>query len=113
MPWAKQGVLMLNTILTLRAGEPLSHKGRGWETFTDEIIRKVSDKTDPVVFVLWGKQAQGKIRLIDTTRHAVVQSAHPSPLSARAFLGTKPFSRINAALRKAGKPEIDWRIPSI
>ncbi len=69
MPWAKQGVLMLNTILTLRAGEPLSHKGRGWETFTDEIIRKVSDKTDPVVFVLWGKPAQGKIKLIDTTRH--------------------------------------------
>ena len=101
MPWAKQGVLMLNTILTLRAGEPLSHKGRGWETFTDEIIRKVSDKADPVVFVLWGKQAQGKISLIDTTRHAVVQSAHPSPLSARAFLGTKTYSRINAALRKA------------
>ena len=113
MPWAKQGVLMLNTILTLRAGEPLSHKGRGWETFTDEIIRKVSDKADPVVFVLWGKQAQGKIRLIDTTRHAVVQSAHPSPLSARAFLGTKPYSRINAALREAGRPEIDWRIPTI
>jgi uracil-DNA glycosylase len=113
MPWAKQGVLMLNTILTLRAGEPLSHKGRGWETFTDEIIRKVSDKTEPVVFVLWGKQAQGKIRLIDTTRHTVVQSAHPSPLSAREFLGTKPYSRINAALRKTGKREIDWRIPSI
>jgi uracil-DNA glycosylase len=113
LPWAKQGVLMLNTILTLRAGEPLSHKGRGWETFTDEIIRKVSDKTDPVVFVLWGRQAQEKIRLIDTARHAVVQSAHPSPLSARAFLGTKPYSTINAALRKAGRPEIDWRIPPI
>jgi len=113
LPWAKQGVLMLNTILTLRAGEPLSHKGRGWETFTDEIIRKVSDKTDPVVFVLWGRQAQEKIRLIDTARHAVVQSAHPSPLSARAFLGTKPYSTINAALRKAGRPEIDWRIPTI
>lgn len=111
--WAEQGVLLLNTILTLRAGEPLSHKGRGWETFTDEIIRKVSARPDAVVFVLWGKPAQAKIKLIDTTRHAVVQSAHPSPLSARAFLGTRPFSHINKALRAAGKPEIDWHIRDI
>jgi uracil-DNA glycosylase len=110
--WAKQGVLLLNTILTLRAGEPLSHKERGWETFTNEIIRGVSDKADPVVFVLWGKSAQSKIKLIDTTRHIVIQGAHPSPLSARAFFGTKPFSRINAALRAAGRPEIDWMIRS-
>jgi uracil-DNA glycosylase len=109
--WAQQGVLLLNTILTLRAGEPLSHKGRGWETFTDEIIRKVNTRPDPVVFVLWGKPAQAKIKLIDTTKHAVVQGAHPSPLSARAFLGTRPFSRINDALREADKPDIDWRIP--
>ncbi len=108
--WAKQGVLMLNTILTLRAGEPLSHKGRGWETFTDEVIRKVSSRKDPVVFILWGKPAQARIRNIDTTRHAIVQSAHPSPLSAKAFFGTRPFSAVNTALHGAGKPGIDWRI---
>jgi uracil-DNA glycosylase len=108
--WAKQGVLLLNTILTLRAGEPLSHKDRGWETFTNEVIRQVSAKPDPIVFVLWGKSAQSKIKLIDATRHIVIQGAHPSPLSARAFLGTKPFSQINAALRAAGAPEIDWRV---
>ena len=112
MPWAKQGVLMLNTILTLRAGEPLSHKGRGWETFTDEIIRKVSDKTDPVVFVLWGKQAQGKIKFIDETRHRRSKCSSFTAVRER-FLGTKPFSQVNAALRTAGKPEIDWRIPSL
>ncbi|HZI50352.1 MAG TPA: uracil-DNA glycosylase [Terriglobia bacterium] len=112
-PWAAQGVLMLNTILTLRAGEPLSHKGRGWETFTDEIIRQVNARPDPVVFVLWGRPAQAKGKLIDRSRHPVVESAHPSPLSAKAFLGSKPFSRINAALRSAGKPEIDWEIPTM
>ena len=111
--WARQGVLLLNTILTMQAGKPLSHKGRGWETFTDEIIRKVSAKRDAVVFVLWGKAAQAKISLIDTARHRVLQSAHPSPLSARGFFGTRPFSAINAALRSAGKPEVDWRIGDI
>jgi uracil-DNA glycosylase len=111
--WAEQGVLLLNTILTLRGGEPLSHKGRGWETFSDEVIRKVNVRPDPVVFVLWGRPAQAKIKLIDTTRHTVVQGAHPSPLSAKAFFGTRPFSRINAALRASGKPEIDWRIGNI
>jgi uracil-DNA glycosylase len=110
VPWAKQGVLMLNTILTLRAGEPLSHKGFGWETFTDAVIRKVSSRSDPVVFVLWGKPAQARIRHIDTTRHVIVRSAHPSPLSAKAFFGTRPFSAVNAALRAAGNREIDWRI---
>ena len=112
VPWARQGVLMLNTILTLRAGEPLSHRGRGWETFTDQIIRKVSAKPDPVVFVLWGKPAQKKIDLIDTSRHVIVQGAHPSPLSAKGFFGTRPFSTINSALRGAGKPEIQWEIPN-
>jgi uracil-DNA glycosylase len=110
--WATQGVLLLNTILTLRAGEPLSHKDRGWETFTTEIIRKVSDKPDPIVFVLWGKSAQSKIKLIDTSRHIVIQGAHPSPLSARAFLETRPFSKINAALRACGGKEIDWVLVS-
>jgi uracil-DNA glycosylase len=108
--WAKQGVLMLNTILTLRAGEPLSHKNRGWEIFTDEIIRQVSAKPDAVVFVLWGKPAQAKIKLIDTSRHVIVQGAHPSPLSARAFFGTRPFSKINAALRAAGRSEVNWQV---
>jgi len=110
VPWAEQGVLLLNTVLTLRGGEPLSHKRRGWETFTDEVIRKLNAREDRIVFVLWGKPAQAKIKLIDTTKHAVVQAAHPSPLSARAFLGTRPFSRINEALRAGGKPEIDWQI---
>jgi uracil-DNA glycosylase len=111
--WAQQGVLLLNTILTLRAGEPLSHKDRGWETFTNEIIRQVSGKSERVVFVLWGKTAQSRMNLIDTSRHAVIQSAHPSPLSARAFFGSRPFSRINAALRESGQSEIDWRIPGL
>jgi uracil-DNA glycosylase len=113
VPWAQQGVLLLNTVLTLRAGEPLSHKGRGWETFTDEIIRKVSEKTDPVVFVLWGNAAQSKVNLLDTQRHVIIKAAHPSPLSCRAFFGSRPFSAINAALRASGKSEIDWRIPDI
>ncbi len=113
IPWAQQGVLLLNTILTLRAGEPLSHKGKGWETFTDEIIRQVSAKTDPVIFVLWGKPAQSKVKLIDTQRHVIIQAAHPSPLSCKAFFGSRPFSTINSALRAAGKPEIDWRIPDL
>ena len=112
-PWAKQGILMLNTILTLRAGEPLSHKGRGWETFTDEILRKVSAKPGPIVFVLWGKTAQARIKLIDTKRHVIVQGAHPSPLSAKAFFGTRPFSSINAALRAMSKQEINWQIPNL
>jgi uracil-DNA glycosylase len=113
IPWAQQGVLMLNTILTLRAGQPLSHKGKGWETFTDEIIRKASAKADPVIFVLWGRPAQAKIRLIDTARHVIIQSAHPSPLSCGAFFGTRPFSAINKALQANGKPKIDWRIPDL
>ena len=108
--WAEQGVLLLNTILTLREGQPLSHKDRGWETFTDEIIRQVSAKSARVVFVLWGKTAQSRMKLIDTSRHAVIQSAHPSPLSARAFFGSRPFSRANAALAAAGRGTVDWRL---
>jgi uracil-DNA glycosylase len=109
--WATQGVLLLNTILTLRAGQPLSHRGRGWEIFTDEVLRVLNARPDPIAFVLWGRPAQSKIALIDAERHTVIQSAHPSPLSARAFFGTKPFTKINTALRAAGKPEIDWRLP--
>lgn len=113
-PWARQGVLMLNAVLTVRAGEPNSHKGKGWETFTDTIIAKVNDKTSPVVFVLWGAYAQKKIELIDTGRHTIVKCAHPSPLAARhGFFRCRPFSAINKALRAAGKPLIDWQIPDI
>ena len=114
VPWAEQGMLMLNAVLTVRAHTPNSHKGKGWETFTDAVIKKVNDKPDPVVFVLWGAYAQKKIPLIDTSRHTIIQSAHPSPLSARnGFFGSKPFSKINEALQAAGKPTINWQISDI
>src|SRR5260370_29850176 len=110
-PWAKQGVLLLNAVLTVRAGEANAHKNKGWERFTDAVIRAASDKPEPVVFVLWGAYAQKKVKLIDTQRHAMISSAHPSPLSANTgFFGSRPYSKINAALRKNGKPEIDWRL---
>jgi uracil-DNA glycosylase len=113
-PWAKQGVLLLNTVLTVRAHAPNSHKGKGWEKFTDAVIHKVGAREDPVVFILWGGNAQKKIKLIDTDRHAIVQSAHPSPLSARnGFFGSRPFSQTNEALRAAGKPAIDWQLPDL
>jgi uracil-DNA glycosylase len=112
--WAKQGILMLNTVLTVRARRIGSHRGKGWETFTDKIIERVNDKSDAVVFVLWGKDAQSKIELIDTKRHIILKAAHPSPNSAhRGFFGKRPFSAINKALRKAGKPEINWQIPDV
>jgi uracil-DNA glycosylase len=113
-PWARQGILMLNTVLTVRANTPNSHKGHGWETFTDAVIRTVNAKESPVVFVLWGSHAQKKASLVDTDRHTIVSSAHPSPLSARnGFFGSKPYSKINAALRASGKPEIDWQLPNL
>ncbi|HEX9927228.1 MAG TPA: uracil-DNA glycosylase [Pyrinomonadaceae bacterium] len=108
--WAKQGVLMLNVVLTVREGVSNSHKNKGWEKFTDEIIRQINEKDKTVVFVLWGKPAQKKIELIDETKHKIVQGAHPSPL-ATGFLGSRPFSQINEALRKAKRGEIDWQIP--
>lgn len=110
--WAKQGVLLLNAVLTVRQASPNSHKGKGWETFTDAIIRKVNEKETPVVFLLWGQYAQKKISLIDTTRHKIIKCGHPSPLSAQHFFGCRPFSQANAALRAAGKPEINWQIPN-
>lgn len=110
--WARQGVLLLNAVLTVRAGQANSHKDRGWETFTDAVIRAVNDRPDRVVFVLWGAYARRKAALIDARRHVIIESAHPSPLSAHnGFFGSRPFSKINAALRAAGKPEIDWQIP--
>ena len=114
VPWAEQGILMLNAVLTVRAHQANSHKDKGWEQFTDTIIRAAGEKNDPVVFLLWGGYAQKKISLIDTSRHIIVRSAHPSPLSAhRGFFGSRPFSRTNQALRQAGKPEIDWQIPDV
>ena len=114
MPWAQQGVLLLNAVLTVQAHKANSHKNKGWEKFTDEIIRQVSAKQERVVFVLWGGYARKKLALIDTGRHTVVESAHPSPLSAHnGFFGSRPFSRINEALRKGGREEIDWRIPDL
>lgn len=109
--WARQGVLLLNTTLTVRRGEAGSHQGRGWERFTDRVITAVDAKTTPVVFVLWGAAARRKKALVDTSRHRIIESAHPSPLSAhQGFFGSRPFSRINAALAAAGHDEIDWRL---
>ena len=109
--WARQGVLLLNTTLTVRGGQAASHQGKGWETFTDEVIRAVDAKEHPVVFILWGSHARRKKALIDTSRHTVIESAHPSPLSARnGFFGSRPFSRTNEALVAAGLEPIDWRL---
>lgn len=112
--WAKQGVLLLNAVLTVRAHTAASHANKGWETFTDAVIKAVNEKGDQVVFVLWGAYARKKAALIDRTRHTIIESAHPSPLSARnGFFGSRPFSKINAALAAAGKPEIDWQLPNV
>ncbi|HEY0408338.1 MAG TPA: uracil-DNA glycosylase [Pyrinomonadaceae bacterium] len=112
--WAQQGILMINAVLTVRAGETNSHQGKGWEQFTDAIISRVNERESAVVFVLWGAYAQKKIKLIDTERHTIIKSAHPSPLSARhGFFGSRPFSAINKALKAAGKPLIDWQIPDL
>jgi uracil-DNA glycosylase len=112
IPWAEKGVLLLNAVLTVRAHQPNSHKNKGWENFTDTIIRAVSEREERVVFLLWGSYAQKKMVLIDEQRHVVIQSAHPSPFSAnKGFFGSRPFSRTNLALKEAGKPEIDWQIP--
>ncbi len=113
VPWAQQGVLMINAVLTVRAHTPNSHKDHGWETFTDAVIRAVSDRPDPAVFLLWGKYAQKKKKLIDAKRHTVIEGAHPSPLSAKLFFGSKPFSKVNDALAALGKAPIDWQIPNL
>ena len=110
--WARQGVLLLNTTLTVRAGQAASHHGKGWEVFTDQVIRAVNDKPESVVFILWGNAARKKRALIDTGRHTVVESAHPSPLSAHnGFFGSRPFSRTNRALIEAHREPIDWQLP--
>ena len=110
-PWAKQGVLLLNTVLTVRAHEANSHKEQGWETFTDAVIRAVSDREQPAVFVLWGGPAKTKKALIDTERHRVIEGAHPSPLSAsKGFHGSRPYSTINEELGGLGYPALDWSL---
>jgi uracil-DNA glycosylase len=107
--WAKQGVLMLNTVLTVRSGAAQSHQKRGWEKFTDAIIKQVSDKAKSSVFVLWGGSAQKKVPLIDEKRHHVICGVHPSPLSAsRGFMGSRPFSKINEALRSLSREPMIW-----
>lgn len=107
--WADQGVMMLNTVLTVRQGEANSHRGKGWETFTDEVIRKLSARKEPVIFVLWGKPAQLKKGLIALERHDVIEAPHPSPLSAsRGFFGSKPYSKVNSLLQKRGEAPIDF-----
>ena len=109
-PWARQGVLLLNAVLTVRAGEPTSHGGRGWQTFTDAVIRMVSERRDGVVFLLWGNYARGKAPLIDGARHLVLEAAHPSPLARGAFFGCRHFSRCNDYLVAHGQVPIDWKL---
>ena len=112
-PWAEQGVMLLNAVLTVRAHKPNSHKDQGWETFTDAVIRALNARRRPVVFLLWGAYAQKKIKLIDTERHRIVTAAHPSPLSAKKFFGSKPFSAVNRALKELGETPIDWQLPDL
>ena len=109
--WAEQGILLLNTTLTVREGTPASHQGKGWETFTDEVIRCISQQKDFIIFVLWGAAARRKKSLIDVKKHTCIESVHPSPLSAhRGFIGSKPFSGVNQLLRRQGVSEIDWSL---
>lgn len=109
--WARRGVLLLNTTLTVRGGAAGSHQKHGWETFTDQVIREVNAKDDPVVFILWGASARRKRALIDTGRHTIIESAHPSPLSAHnGFHGSRPFSQANAALVASGREPVDWNL---
>lgn len=112
VPWAQQGLLMLNAVLTVRAHQPNSHKDQGWEKFTDAVIQKLNERDQPVVFILWGGFAKKKLKLIDQDRHVVVTAAHPSPLSAQnGFFGSHPYSQVNDALVRLGHEPIDWRLP--
>ncbi|MCR8631093.1 uracil-DNA glycosylase [Paenibacillus radicis (ex Xue et al. 2023)] len=112
--WAEQGVLLLNTVLTVREASPNSHKGKGWERFTDSVIGYLNKREEPIVFILWGSHAQQKIQLITNKRHPIIRSVHPSPLSAyRGFFGSKPFSKANAFLRSQGTAEINWQLSNL
>jgi uracil-DNA glycosylase len=112
--WAKQGVLLLNTVLTVRAGQANSHRKKGWEIFTDKIIQLLNDRNEPIVFLLWGKNAQEKAQIITNKHHHILEAPHPSPLSARkGFFGCKHFSNTNNILNNLGKSGIDWQIKNI
>lgn len=110
--WARQGILLLNTVMTVRAGEANSHRMKGWERFTDRIVERVAAKSERVVFVLWGNAAKAKATLIEPTRHRIVACAHPSPLSARLFMGCRCFSEINRHLHEAGLKPVVWQLPA-
>ena len=108
--WARQGVLLLNAVLTVRSGQAASHSGIGWQEFTDAVIRYISENCEGVVFLLWGNFARAKRELIDTSRHFVLEAAHPSPLARGAFFGCRHFSRANALLEQQGKTPINWQL---
>lgn len=113
MKWAEQGVFLLNTVLTVRQGQANSHRGIGWEQFTDAVIQKLAERKDPIIFVLWGRPAQSKRAIIQqsSTNHYILEAPHPSPLSAhRGFFGSRPFSKINQKLIEWGKEPIDWNL---
>jgi len=112
--WAKQGILMLNTVLTVRAHQANSHQGMGWERFTDAVIRAVNEQDRPIVFILWGKPAQAKKKMLNNPKHIILEAPHPSPLSSyRGFFGSKPFSKTNCFLKENGIEPIDWKIENI
>lgn len=114
MPWARQGVFLLNTILTVEDSHPLAHAKIGWETFTDHAIERINEKEEPVVFLLWGRNARNKKVMIDASKHLVLEAAHPSPLSAyNGFFGCKHFSKANQFLCEYGRTPIDWQIPNL
>jgi uracil-DNA glycosylase len=108
--WAEQGVMLLNAVLTVRAHEANSHKDQGWEKFTDAVIEALSARQKPLIFILWGAYAQKKEQLIDTSRHRIIKSAHPSPLSQKKFFGSRPFSTVNGILQEWGEQPIDWQL---
>ncbi|SDM40170.1 uracil-DNA glycosylase [Sediminibacillus halophilus] len=110
--WAEQGVLLLNTVLTVRKGQAASHRGKGWEHFTNRVIEVLNERERPVVFLLWGRHAQEKQALLDTNKHRIITSPHPSPFSAnKGFFGSRPFSRTNSYLEELGETPIDWCLP--
>ena len=112
--WAEQGVLLLNTVLTVRAHQANSHRGQGWETFTDKIISLLNEHEKPLAFILWGRPARNKKSMITDSKHFIVESAHPSPLSAHnGFFGSRPFSKVNNFLKSIGEKEINWQIPDV
>ncbi|MDX1795930.1 MAG: uracil-DNA glycosylase [Hydrogenovibrio sp.] len=113
-PWADQGVLLLNAVLTVEAGKPGAHQNKGWEKFTDVIVHKLAEQRDHLIFILWGAYAQKKGKFIDREKHLVLESPHPSPLSAyRGFFGSKPFSKSNTYLQNIGKSPINWQLPPV